>query len=312
MPSSTSEFLYSDGRRSPTFSSGGVFGKFAFVGEMPDIDWGSAGEFGVTADIAVPLQGRNDFLGLIQQMAETGWVSTNGSWSIQQGTVNWHGFGTKTLCEALDGWEERYEGLETHHTEELCYFDEVEDGYYTLTAAISADQRRIVWQAELSFQLVGIPLDLKPLQELCARFEIHEGIHFRPRDEKSVDRRHPPRNAQRRSLTPVAFVVTTPDSAILGDSEWIAGIVVENPFVMKQGTIRRTMPKWVPEMLRDSQYLICSLRSWHQVDSVQSAYELWEIDSSWTSDALIIHAVADWTDEGDASGAVPKSLGGMT
>lgn len=72
------------------------------------------------------------------------------------------------------------------------------------------------------------------------------------------------------------------------------------------------MPKWVPEMLRDSQYLICSLRSWHQVDSVQSAYELWEIDSSWTSDALIIHAVADWTDEGDASGAVPKSLGGMT
>lgn len=289
-----------------------MFGKFAFVGEMPDIDWGSAGEFGVTADIAVPLQGRNDFLGLIQQMAETGWVSTNGSWSIQQGTVNWHGFGTKTLCEALDGWEERYEGLETHHTEELCYFDEVEDGYYTLTAAISADQRRIVWQAELSFQLVGIPLDLKPLQELCARFEIHEGIHFRPRDEKSVDRRHPPRNAQRRSLTPVAFVVTTPDSAILGDSEWIAGIVVENPFVMKQGTIRRTMPKWVPEMLRDSQYLICSLRSWHQVDSVQSAYELWEIDSSWTSDALIIHAVADWTDEGDASGAVPKSLGGMT
>jgi len=35
------------------------------------------------------------------------------------------------------------------------------------------------------------------------------------------------------------------------------------------------------------------------VDSVQSAYELWKIDSSWNNRcASLSMAVADWTDEG--------------
>jgi hypothetical protein len=55
-------------------------------------------------------------------------------------------------------------------------------------------------------------------------------------------------------------------------------------------------------MLRDSQYLICSLRSWHQVASIgKYSYEFWDFESSWTSDALIVRAIADWRsdDEGD-------------
>jgi hypothetical protein len=312
LPASKTEFLFPNGDRSPILCSGGEFGRFAFVSEMPDIDWHSSGGWGVTVDIAVPLQGQNDFLALIQLMAQTGWVSTEGNWNIQQATRNWHGFGTKTLCEALHGWRKRYEGLETHHTEELCYFDEIEEGYYTLTAAISADSRRIVWRAELSFQLVGIPLDIKPLQELCERFGIHEHIHFRPRNEKSVTRSRPPRNAKRRQVTPVAFVVARPDSEILKDEEWIVGIVIDNPFILKEGPKRKPWPKWAPDMLRDSEYLICSLRSWHQVDSIgKYGYEFWDFESSWTSDALLVRALADWRDEDSDGEEVPPSLGGV-
>jgi sRNA-binding regulator protein Hfq len=310
LPASTTEILFPNGDRSPILWSGGEFGRFTFVTEMPDIDWHSSGGWGVTVDLAVPLQGQNDFLGLIKLMAETGWVSTNGNWSIQQATRNWHGFGTKSLCEALQGWKQRYEGLETHHTEELCYFDAIEEGYYTLTAAISADSRRIVWRAELSFQLVGIPLDTKPLQELCERFGIHEQIHFRPRNEKSVNRTRPPRNAKRRQVTPVAFVVAIPDSEVLGDEEWVVGIVIDNPFIGKEGSKRKSWPQWVPDMLRDSEYLICSLRSWHQVESIRKySYELWEFESSWTSDALLVRGLADWRDEDEEGEEVPPSLG---
>lgn len=310
LPASPTVFLFPDGHRSPTFWSGGGFGKFTFVSEMPDIDWHSSGGWGVTVDIAVPIQGQNDFLGLIQLMAATGWISANGNWSIQQATRNWHGFGTRTLCEALQGWKQRYDGLDTHHTEELCYFDEIEDGFYTITAAISADSRRIVWQAELSFQLVGIPLDIKPLQELCERFGIHERIHFRPRNEKSVDRSRPPRNAKLHLVTPVAFVVATPDSDMFQDEEWVVGIVIESPFIVKEGSKPKSWPTWVPEMLRDSEYLICSLRSWHQVDSIgKYRYEFWDFESSWTSDALLVRALTDWRDEDDETEEVPPSLG---
>jgi hypothetical protein len=308
LPASTTEFLFPNGDRTPILCSRGEFGQFTFVSEMPDIDWHSSGGWGVTVDIAVPIQGQNDFLGLIQLMAETGWVSTNGNWSIQQATRNWHGFGTKTLCEALQGWKQRYEGIETHHTEELCYFDEIEEGFYTLTAAISADSRRIVWRAELSFQLVGIPLDTKPLQELCDRFGIHERINFRPRNEKSVSRSRPPRNVKRRQVKPRAFIVASPDSEMFGDEEWVVGIVIKNPFLEKEGSKRKPWPTWVPDMLRDSQYLICSLRSWHQVDSIHYIYEFWDFESSWTSDALVVRGLADWLDEKDDGQEVPPSF----
>ncbi len=305
LPASKSEFLFPNGDRYPILWSGGGFGKFSFVSEMPDIDWHSSGGWGVTVDIAVPLQGQNDFLGLIQTMAQMGWVSTNGNWSLQQATRNWHGFGTETLCEALQSWKERYKGLETHHTEELCYFDEIEEGFYTLTAAISADSRRIGWRAELSFQLVGIPLDIKPLQELCTRLGIHESIHFRPRNEKSVTRSRPPRNSNRRQVIPIAFVVDRPDSEMLNDEEWVVGIATANPFFVNEASKPKPWPKWVPDMLRDSEYLICSLRSWHQVDSIGNySYEFWDFESSWTSDALVVRALADWREDSDHVGNI--------
>ncbi len=295
LPSSTVEFLYPDGHRSSWFTSGGDFGLFTFVLEVPDIDWVTAGGSGVSVDIEVPVDGQNGLLEVIHQMAEMGWVSTHGSWSIQQATANWHGSGTKTMCEALQGWAARYEGLATHHSEEVCYFDEIDDGFYTLTASISADKRRSIWHAELSFQLVGIPLDTKPMQELCKQFGIHERINFRPRNEKSVNRSRPPGNVKRRRVKPIAYLVTSPDSEMFGDEEWIVGIVITNPFIVREGNKKKPWPKWAPHMLRDSENLICSLRSWHQVDSIgEYSYEFWDFESSWTSDALIVRAVADW------------------
>ena len=95
-------------------------------------------------------------------------------WSIQQATANWHGFGADSLVGALQGSKKRYEGLKRAHTEELCYTDNCGDGVYTLVAQVSADRYRLVWRAELSFQLPGIPLDPGPYQELGAHFGLSD------------------------------------------------------------------------------------------------------------------------------------------
>jgi len=297
LPASSTSFLLPSGERTSSFQTGGGFGKFTFVRELPDIDWVGGGGFGVSLDLAVPVQSQDDLLVMIHDMADMGWVTSDGVWSIQQATANWHGFGAKTLAQSLKGWRKRYKGLETHHAEELCYVNEVENGYYTLTAAISADHRRIVWRTELSFQLTGIPLVQEPLKQLCDELGIHDGLHFRPRNEQSVARTRTPRDVSLPLVTPVAFVIDKPERGPARHEEWVVGIVVANPYKRSEGSVRRDMPEWVPDMLLDSEHLVCALRSWHQVDRPKSHYELWEFESSWTSDALAVRAVADWRDD---------------
>lgn len=296
LPSTTSEFLYPGGRRSRWITSGGRFGKFAFLPEMPDIDWTAGGGFGVSADFTVPIWDQNEFFGLMMQLSKLGWLTDQASWSIQQATTNWHGFGARTLYEALQAWRDRYNNLDMHHTEELCYFDTFDDGWYTLTAAISADETRIIRHADFSFQLVGIPLDQKPLHELCERIGVPFPVSFRPKNEKSVSRGRP-RPAEKLPIVhPIAYVIETSDSDIPGDEEWVVGIVIENPFLTSSKFNRNKIPEWVPDMLSDSQYLVCRLGSWHTADNMKPLYELREIESSWSSDALVVHPVADWPD----------------
>jgi hypothetical protein len=91
-------------------------------------------------------------------------------------------------------------------------------------------------------------------------------------------------------------VIETSESDIPGDEEWAVGIVIENPFQISSKFRRNEVPKWVPNMLSDSQYLICSLGSWHTADNMKPLYELREIESSWSSDALVVRPVADWPD----------------
>lgn len=283
------EFAFPDGSRWSWLQCEGEFGRFAFVHELFDIDWSAAPGNGVTLDLRLARQSDHDVRGLLELMASMGWVTSKGCWSIQQASANWHGFGAEALVEALDAWKERYtELVETHHTEEVCYLDQWEDGYYSLMAAISADSRRIVWQVELSFQLVGVPLDPSALLELAKHLKVEGTPFFRPRSEQSVIRGRPPE--ARPPLVPVAFVVTKRDADPV-EEEWVCGVVVQNPYRSEHGSRR---PEWVPDMLRASEYLICRLRSWHGSARPRSSYELWEFESAWTSDLLVLSVLADW------------------
>jgi hypothetical protein len=240
---------------------------FTFVPELEDIDWVPASGLGVTLDIPLPVQDQATFLTLLSQLAKMGWVTPKGCWSIQQATANWHGFGADALVEALQGWKERYEGFETHHTEELCYTDECEDGFYTLVAQVSADSHRIVWRVELSFQLRGIPLDPGRYRELGTHFGLSDSVYFRSRGEKSCTREWPTGTSQ--EVKPLASIVPLENLLSGDDREWVAGIVVENPFFDGE-TRARPHPKWVPEKICESEYLVCALRSWHPLSNPKS------------------------------------------
>jgi hypothetical protein len=302
LPASDRIFLFADGSRSRWLSCSGSYGIFTYVFELADVDWHSGGGLGVTLDMQLPVEDQASFVDLLRQLAKMGWITPKGSWSIQQATTSWHGVGADALAEAIQDWKRRYEGQEIHHTEELCYSDQCEDGFFSLVAQLSADARRIAWRVELSFQLRGIPLDPGPYRELGAHFGLADLVYFRPRGERSLEWVRP--EGRRPLVEPVAFVVLLGDLLARDEEEWVAGIVVKNPFFESRNRLRQSS-EWVPNVLTHSQYLICDLKSWHTLDQPVLVYELWGFESAWTSDALVVRAVVDWRDERDEVPALP-------
>jgi hypothetical protein len=133
-----------------------------FVHELPDIDWIRAPGFGFTLDVTPDVRNEGELRGLLGKLAGLGWATAEAQRTIQQAQQNWHGLGAAAFADELPRWRPRAAGPDAHHSEEMCYLDHCDGGFYTLTATVSAHESRQTRDAALSFQLCGIPLDSAP------------------------------------------------------------------------------------------------------------------------------------------------------
>jgi Restriction endonuclease len=283
-----------DGSRPAWFAAGGGFGHFTFARNVTDPDWVPAPGSSVSVDIRLQVESVDDIVRVLTELSALRFSTGDGHWCIQQSSTNWHGTGAGSLVEALGRWEERYQGIDDiHHTEEVCYQDVCDDGFYTLTFDVSASEKRRVWNANLSMQLVGVPLDHEPIRELCRTFKVEQGVHFRPRVEKVLKRSHLLGSAPV-PLEVCAFIVEEQvrDAEC---EEWVAGIVVANPFLKENasGDERFDDPD-LRRYLLQSEILVCGLGSWHPIDKLERCYRLHRCEWGWTSDALVVLMSADW------------------
>ncbi len=285
--------MFPDGHRSTYLSCVGGFGQFAFARDIPDIDWVAGSGLGVELDIEIPIRDQGELRALVQQLFDMGWATANASWCIQQANTNWHGQGVREFVEVLQDWKGRYVGLETHDSEEFCYFDSCDGGFYTLTASVAATKNRWVRHARLSFQLAGIPLDTVALRQLCDVFDIETTPYFRPRQSESLERQSYSGSTRPRAVSPIAFVVEH-DSFAAKDEEWVVGVVVRNPRFRADASARG--PGLLPEAVSGCEHLVCALRSWHSLNAPRKTYRLWKCESTWTSDASVVRPIVDWDD----------------
>jgi Holliday junction resolvase len=296
LATSPAEFVLLDGSRVKYISGRGGFGEFTFTQDLPDIDWAPAEGYGVMLDMAVPVYDEHGIIALLQQLSSMGWATEHARWSIQQSATNWHGIGMSAFAEALQGWEERYKGIETHHSEEFCYFDQCDGGFYSLTANISAHETRSATRTMLSFQLAGVPLDTGPFKELSRIFDTGTSYYFRPMERPSVEKNMNLREPHQLTLEPVAFIAEQDDTfgAFGFTKELARGIVARNPFYSPNSLLAERQPNWLPSYIFDSELLICGLRSWHLLDDKKHQYRLWGCESARTADATIVCLVAEW------------------
>lgn len=289
-------FILGNGERAEWLTCQGDFGQFLFADELPDVDWVPASGTGVVLDLSLPSERQTDLLQAIERLAAIGWTSDSGRWSIKQSTVNWFGVGAYDFAKAIRSWKDRYTEVATlHHTEEVCYQDVAQDGFYTLTADISASEDRHTWHAELSLQLIGAPLDSNPVQNLAESLHVTEPAYFRSLGERSVQGRRLYRDEDI-VLTPVGFYIEE-DPGELRSSHplWTTAVVVRNPWFGNRTGKSTGAPDedWVP-LISQCEVLICGLRSHHPADEIKDRYFLSRYEWSWTSNALVFRPIADW------------------
>jgi Restriction endonuclease len=282
-------FVDLDGNRSGWIDSGGEFGPRVFVGEIPDIDWVPGPGSGVSLDL--PMESL-DFVEILNGLSSMGWVSNKGRWCIQQASRNWFGCGADNLVTAIDEWEQRYEGVHTlHHTEEVSYIDTVADGLYSLSAGISADERRVAWHPVLSLQLSGVPVRQESIRHLCDVLRIEDPVFYRPIGEKALTSKFP----WDKPLEVVGFVTEMDHHEVEEDEkEWACGVVARNPY-----PDRKSAPEWWPTEIGYPEWVVCSLRNWHPVKRPRSAYHLWKCEWTRTSEVFVARLLADWESDWD-------------
>lgn len=289
VPGTDVRLLDLDHQELPYLATGGEFGQFVYVQDLPDIDWVPASGNGVSLDMSVYPHTAEGIVDVLHELHRMGWVSERPRWSIQQSKKNWHGIGARSFVTALREWKQRTKGMpDEHHSEELAYYDICTGGYLSLTAGIAHHKSRIVYSCHLSFQLVGAPLDVNPFLHLHDAFGIAEPSYFRPRAEPSVSR-HWGRDVEAAPLEVAGYLVTAQDFG--GEQEnWVTGIVAKNPYRYRD----ETNPDGWPEFVDQSELLVCDLRSHHPLDEPRSGYQLFNWEVARTSNALIARVVADW------------------
>ncbi|MEV4800787.1 restriction endonuclease [Nonomuraea sp. NPDC049421] len=306
LPASGLALLDTDLHPLPYVTSGGGYSELVFVQDLPDVDWVPADGSGVSLDLPISALDENGLADLLHALDSMGWMTSRPSWNIQQATLNWRGIGAREFLDTLRAWTERIDGLErVHHTEQVTYFDICQGGgFYTLTAEVSSCSSRLIRRCNVSFQLVGIPVDGYPLRHLFEQFNATAAGYFRPLTTRAVTRRRSENNVP---LKPVGYLVSTdpfpndpPETGSWRDDspecrqvprEWVTAIVTENPFRKKSNL---PMPKDWPRPTEDSELIVCALRSHHPLSKIPDAYHLDSWEHARTSDALAFRPVADW------------------
>lgn len=281
-----------DGQELGWVGSGGGYGNFVFAQELTDVDWTPRLGCGASVDLRPQAFSLDEFEATVVELQERGWLTPGATWIIEQAEANWHGFGCASLIEALRSWDDRYSALDrVHHTEQFAITDSYDGRLIVVDGDVSARKDREFSGLNLSLHLPGIPVDAEPLLRLAETVGDDEPLEYRPLMSRSVERVNV-RHGHQRLAEPVAMIVES-DRHDGRYPDWVRGIVVPNPRPALHGEGGADPELW-PSAVADSEFVLCSLGSWHPLGEHPESYELRFIEWAWTSDYAIMRYVADW------------------
>lgn len=227
------------------------------------------------------------FLNLLQ-----GWfrLSGQGSFSIHQSGTGWFGYGLESFLSAIAHQQSRYDELRWeryHHSEELAYLDRLEGGGLIGVTSRQSTGTNYLHSTHLEIYFPGTPVDMSNVRRLCNATG-NEEAHLELIAENPV---YTCRKRLAINVRPVGTIV----SNWRGDRA-VSGLVVEKPFPnhLIQRRIDEDEFARFTHLIRESQFLLCGLRDWHNPGILMKTYRLTSFEACQIENFSAFHLLCDW------------------
>lgn len=307
----TEELLDIKGKTSRSFVARHDFVEAVFTNLIPDSK--SRDVYGPVFDLhlELPVQSSEDLRNCLGWFHQRFGLSGTGRYSIQQSSASWIGSGAADFIEELSRRDIRYQevGLEyIHHTETLCYIDELQDGLLFIYGRNRWEGEDSLYMVEMTLRMPGVPVDARPFIELTemtgqrnAYFvQSEEGEVYASRLDKPIQ------------VKPLSRII----SQKLGHEPLVSGLIIENPLRNKDAAIKRLIKGEIHgkgdnspfQLLNESAVLMCNLMGWHDPDNTERTYFLRLIEASWgPGGSFVVAANCYWEEQGAPTKSMPNA-----
>jgi hypothetical protein len=220
-----------------------------------------------------------------------GWfgLSGQGPFSIRQSGTGWFGYGMELFLSAIEQRQERYDELKWesyHHSEELAYLDSLGDGGLIGITSRQSTGTNYLHSTFLEIYFPGMPVDMSNVRRLC-RATRNEEAHL------ELVGTNPLYTCSERlgiEVHPVGTIVSN-----CHGHQSVSGLVVKNPFLNKPiPSIEEEEFSRFVHLIHDSEFLLCSLRDWHNPGTLMKTYRLTSLEACWIEHFCVFHLLCDW------------------
>jgi hypothetical protein len=228
-----------------------------------------------------------DALEIIQ---ETVGLSEQGTFSIQQLSHAWYGFGAQNFLDAIENWEQRYSDAKLkspHHSEDLVFLDRSGSSLIALSSRQRIGHSTFLHASELEIQLPGIPVDLTRIQEL-ARKTGNPDAFFQTNLGSGLHSAH--FKAGQLKLVPLSKII----SADHGE-EWVSGIVAKNPFTAsRMKRLAGDLGEFFPRHLPQPKQLLCTVSDQYLSRDEVSNLSVRSVFGTWIGHVPVLNVRCTW------------------
>lgn len=215
-----------------------------------------------------------------------------GTFGIRQRDSGWYGLGSDNFLKEVNRYSQRYEGYKghIHHSEELAFFDELNDGLFLLSARQSMTREGMIHSIEVNVRLRGIPVNAQPYFKFVRSFTRYD-VYFTP---------EPPLKSVHITL-PSCVKVEQPDVVTKIESREldrenasISGVVLKNPFFNDPAKIAEFSQDRELLAFAGPKYLICSLDDWLDLGDEIDHYVLTALETVTVGGIVLLHPRCTW------------------
>lgn len=250
---------------------------------------GAIGTF-VSMELRLAIHNTAELADVLEIIQETVGLSEQGTFSIQQLSYAWYGFGAQNFLDAIGNWERRYSDARLkspHHSEDLVFLDRSGGALIALTSRQRVGDSTFLHASELEIQLPGIPVDLSKIQELARKTGNPDAL-FQTSLGSGLHSAH--FKAGQVKLVPHSKIV----SADHGE-EWVSGIMAKNPFTANRiKRLAASLGEFFSRHLSEPKHLLCAVGDWYLLRDEVSNLSVRSVFGTWIGHVPVLNVCCTW------------------